>query len=147
MNHTLHLAPVDGGPFNCRPAFSVELEPERILCNDIVLPFESHPHRVRLWVIGNVYGAVGAVWASCEQDAIDELIDSGLGDCFLVSDEDQQTADEPEREGWAHLGNAGEPCDLTDEWIQPVAWDLKRDCELLCRFAEARGANATTLDF
>lgn len=101
---------------------------------------------MRLWVIGNEYGAVGAVWASHEQDALDQLIDSNLGDCFLVSEEDQKTASGDEQEEWVHLGNAGEPCDLTYAWIQPVAFDLSRDCQLLCRFAEARGNNADTLD-
>lgn len=136
---TLFLAPVNGGPFNCLPARSVELEPERILCNDIVLPWENHPHKVRLWVIGNEFGALGAVWADCEQDAFDELVDADLGQSLLV---DEADADEE----CARLGNAGEPANLDNAWIQNVHWDKTRDCELLCRFAEARGSCADTLD-
>lgn len=146
MKTTLHLMPVNGGPFNCRPASSVELSDERILCNDVTLPWEFNPHNTRLFVIGNEYGAVAAVWAQCEQDAFDELINSGFGDCFLVSPEAQSEATEAEREEWTCLGNAGEPCDLSYAWIQQVRLDPAQDCQLLCRFAEARGACQTTLD-
>ena len=124
----------------------VELEPARILCNDITLPFESHPHNMRLWVIGNEYGAIGAVWASHEQDALDELVDAGLGDGLLVSAEDEAGMSEAEREDLAHLGNAGESADLEHCWLAPVAWDLARDCALIALFAEARGVDACNLD-
>ncbi len=85
MKTKLHLTPVNCGPFNCLPAREVELEDERILCNDIILPFgEFNPHNVRLWVIGNEFGALGAVWASHEQDALDELVDADLGGGLLM---------------------------------------------------------------
>ena len=127
------------------PRFA-ELAPEFILCNDVILPGDFNPHNTRLWCIGNEFGAVGAVWASCEQDALGELIDNGLGNSFLVSEEDQKTATEEESEEWASLGNAGEPCDLTDAWLAPVKFEPARDWKLLCQFAEARGACADTLD-
>lgn len=139
MKTTLHLSPVNGGPFNCLPARSVELEDERILCNDVSLPWERHPHNMRLWVIGNEFGALGAVWASNEQDAFDELVDADLGDGLLI---DEADADEE----CARLGNAGEPANLDNAWIQLVRLDPAQDCRLLCRFAEARGANQYTLD-
>ena len=107
----LTLKPVDRGAFNCLPLREIELSPERIACNDITLPWEFNPHNTRLFVIGNEYGAVGAVWANHDQDALDELIDQGLGNCFLISEDDQKTATKEEQEDWAHLGNAGEPCD------------------------------------
>lgn len=137
---TLHTAPVNGGPFNCLPARDIELTPERILANDVILPWERHPHGMKLWIIGNEFGALGAVWANHEQDAFDELIDSDLGGGLLI---DEADADEET----ARLGNAGEPCDLTHAWIQAVAFDQSRDCQLLCRFAEARGQGSKTLDF
>lgn len=136
---TLHTAPVNGGAFNCQPAREIELEPERVLCNDVRLPGESHPYNLRLWVIGNEFGALGAVWAACEQDALDELIDSGLGDGLLIEEED---ADDET----ARLGNAGEPANLDNAWMQTVAFDPARDWKVLCKFAEARGACAKTLD-
>lgn len=143
MKITLHLAPVNGGPFNCMPARSVELEAARILCNDIVLPFERHPHNVRLFVVGNEFGALGAVWAGCEQDALDALVDAGLGDGLLVDENDLH---DDEREDCTRLGNAGEAADLDHAWLQVVQFDAARDCALLCRFAEARGAGASDLD-
>ena len=146
MKTTLHLLPVDGGPFNCLPARTVELEDERIDASNVTLPWDFNPHNTRLFVIGHEFGAVCAVWADHEQEAFDQMIDLGFGDCFLVSPEDQASATEDEQEDWTHLGNAGEPCNLDHAWIQRVRLDPQHDCRLLCRFAEARGANATTLD-
>ena len=143
---TLSLLPVNGGPFNCRPAFDVELPPERILANDVILPWDFNPYNKRLFVIGNEYGAIGAVWADHEQEALDELVDQGLGDSFLISEADQAEASEEEQGEWTRLGNAGEPCNLDHAWIQQVRLDPKQDCELLCAFAEARGACADNLD-
>ena len=141
----LHLKPLNGGAFNCLPAREIELQDESILCNNIILPWEFNPHKVHLYAIGHEFGAVGAVWASHEQDALDELVDSGLGDSFLISKEDQTSASEDEREDWSFLGNAGEPCDLNNAWIQEVRIDPSQDCQLLCAFAEARGACQNTL--
>jgi len=139
MKTTLHLAPINGGAFNCLPARSVELENDCILCNHITLPWDFNPHGVRLWVIGNEFGALGAVWASHEQDAFDELVNANLGAALLI---DESDADEES----PRLGNAGEPANLDNAWIQAVQWDLARDCQTLCRFAEARGNNQDTLD-
>ena len=122
----------------------VDLDLTRILCNNVILPWEFNPHKVRLFVIGNEFGAVGAVWADCEQDALDELVDSGLGDCFLVDEKAVAEMSEEEREELAHLGNAGEWANLDYAWIREC--DLKGEIELLCDFAEARGACQTTLD-
>lgn len=129
----------------CIPTREIELEDERILCNDVVLPSgEFNPHNVRLWVIGNEFGALGAVWASHEQDALDELIDSSLGDGLLVDD----TPENQEDEELARLGNAGELADLEHCWMQVVDFSIAvpGNVALLCRFAEARGAQQTTLD-
>ncbi len=146
MKTTLHLPPVGGGSFNCLPARAVELDDDRIDASNVTLPWDFNPHNTRLFVIGHEFGAVCAVWADHEQDALDQMIDLGFGDCFLVSPEDQARATDAEREEWTGLGNASEPCDLTYAWIQRVRLDPVQDCQLLCRFAEARGANETTLD-
>lgn len=60
---TLHTKPINDGPFNCQPARTLELELGRMLCNDIVLPWEPHLRNMRAWVIGNEFGAMGVVWA------------------------------------------------------------------------------------
>jgi len=141
--YTLQLPAVNGGPFNCRPADAVEIPAERILCNNVVFPWEFNPHKVQLFVIGNEFGALGAVWADCDQDALDELVNAGLGDGLLVAEEDVAKMDDDEREELSHLGNAGEAANLDHAWI--------RECpltgtELFCAFAEARGAGQSTLD-
>lgn len=126
-----------------------ELPAERILCNDIFIPEidRFNPHSVRLWLIGNEYGALAACWASCEQDAMDEAFDAGLLESFEVSEEDVAKSTDDEREGWVALGNAGEYCNLDYAWIEPVTLDRSRDFELLMAFAYAKGDCSDTLDF
>jgi hypothetical protein len=135
MKYTLHMK--QNIPFATNVPI-VELNGDRILCNDIVLPTESHPHHVRLWVAGNEYGALGAVWADCEQDALDELVDAGLGDGLLIDEKDVN-------EETTRLGNASKPCNLDNAWLAPVQWDYTRDIILLLKLAEAKGSNADTL--
>ena len=144
MKHTLILR--QSGPFASSPRFA-ELEDSDILCNNVILPGEFNPRNVRLWVIGNEFGAICALWADCEQDALDELVDQGKGGSFLVSLEDPEAASEDEREEWTGLGNASEPCDLSGAWLAPVEFEPARDWKFLCRLAEARGQNSDTLFF
>lgn len=142
MKYTLTLKPFNGTPFSCLPARSIELNADQILCNDITLPSDFNPHNTRLFVIGNEYGALGAVWASCEQDAFDTLLDEGLGQSFLLEESDIDSEDEVTR-----LGNAGEPCNLDHAWMQEV--DLSctvQNIPLLLMFAEAKGARVANLD-
>lgn len=144
MKTKLTLRAVDGGAFNCMPSREVELADANVLCNNVVFPWEFNPHKVKLYLIGNEFGAVAAVWADSEQNAWDELIDSGLGDSFLVA-EDDIDAEALERGDYTCLGNASEPCNLDYAWMQEVRLDPALDYQLLCAFAEARGAGQTTL--
>jgi hypothetical protein len=117
----------------------IELHSHCILCNDITFPWEFNPHNTRLWIVSNEYGALGAVWAYCEQDALDELVDNDLGNGLLI---DEADADED----CCRLGNAGEPANLDYCRIDQVRLDPALDCQLLCKFAEARGAVYDNLD-
>lgn len=146
MKVTLHTAAVDRGPFSCRPAGTHELDPEKVLANDVTLPGDFNPHNTKLWLIGHEFGACCAVWADCEQDAFDIMVDEGLGAWCLIRPEVLDQADEDDHDGWAHLGNAGEPADLSTAWILPVEFKPERDCAVMCRFAEARGACSPNLD-
>lgn len=134
---TLSLKPSNGFAFNCRPAFDIELDASRILCNDISLPDDHNPHNVRLWVIGNEYGPLCAVWASHEQDAMDEAMDAGFLDSFKVEPENEEELD-----GCAFLGNAGEPCNLDYAWMQEV----NLTPELIAKFRIAADECYTALD-
>ena len=117
-----------------------ELDEASILANNPVFAWEYNPHRVRLWIIGHEFGAVAACWADCESDALDEAYDADLLACFAV---DEADADEDA----ARLGNAGEPCDLTYAWLYEVdlSPSIDGNAQLLCKFAEARGAGHDTL--
>ena len=114
-----------------------DIDDKDILLNDVVLPQEFNPHNVRLWIIGHEFGAICAIWASCEQDAFDEMLDAGY-EQFLVEnpEEDQE---------YSYLGNAGEPCNLDYAWIEPVEFDFVRDYRTLIALAEARGAGQSVL--
>lgn len=123
------------------------MAPERVLANDVSFPWEGHPHNMRLFLIGNEYGALAAVWADCDQDAFDEACDADLLAGLSCSDEDAEAharGDTPE--DVTLLGNAGEPFNLDHAWIRPVALDLEKDGRLLVAFAEARGAGYKTLE-
>lgn len=149
MKRTVKLrwAAGNGGPFSCYPAGEVEMSPERVLANDVTFPWEGHPHNMRLFLIGNEYGALAAVWAGCDQDAFDEACDADLLAGLSCSDEDLEACDRGEDpEGVSRLGNAGEPVDLTHAWIRDVLLDIEKDGRLLVAFAEARGAGYRTLE-
>ena len=129
-------------------AQEAELNPEEVLCNDITLPWERHYRGMHLWIIGNEFGAIAAVWASNEQDALDEACDRGLTGGLSATEEPDQDEDPEAWEKWdmntSRLGNAGEPHDLTYCWTAQA--DLSKCTpELLCKFAEARGACHDTL--
>ena len=114
-----------------------DIDDKDVLINNAVLPQEFNPHNVRLWIIGHEFGAILAVWANCEQDAFDEMLDAGY-EQFLVEnpEEDQE---------YCYLGNAGEPCNLDYAWIEPVEFDLVRDYRTLIALAEARGSGQSVL--
>lgn len=145
MNDTVKipLLPINGGAFNCLPAREVEIEPFRVLANDVIFHWETNPQNVRAFAIGEVFerGALALVWADCEGDALDQACDAGLLESLLVEGE----IPEEERDIYTHLGDAGELHNLNKIWIQSV--DLKNcSLEVLTKFAECRGACAETFE-
>jgi hypothetical protein len=145
MKFTLHTKAQNRGPFNCRPAAEYTLEDDRINVSgaDCYLGFPGNSNVGKLYVIGNEFGAVCAVTARHEQDALDQMIDTGLGDSFLV--DPQPTHEEAEENEYTGLGNAGEYCDLTYAWIAEVDMEPVRDIELIVACAKAEGAAASLL--
>ena len=124
----------------------IEVDDDRILCNDIVLPGDaSYKQKTRLWVIWNEYGPMGAVWAGSDQDAMDLLVDSDLAQGILVDEDTLKDMDADAKEELASLGNAGEYCDLAYAGLDSVTFKPERDWKLMCRFAEARGAQVDKL--
>lgn len=144
MKYTLHLL----RPFSFaqNPA-SCELEGAQIRCNDVMLPAEFdaasayNPCKIRLWVIGHTYGAVHAVFASHEQNALDELANCGALDFCQVADGDPVDEDTVCR-----LGNAGEPFDLDNFWIGEVVFEAARDIKLVVALARASESGADYLE-
>lgn len=135
----LHLPAFTGKPFCGRePAEDVELRPDHVLCNEVILPWERWNDHLRLYVIGAEYGAICAVWGDSEQDAFDVAADSGL----LLALEDV------EPRNWERRTQLGEDCkmfNLETAWIRPAKLRPDKDVQLLCSFAEARGAGHSNL--
>lgn len=112
----------------------------------IVLPYDaSYKQKTKLWVIWNEYGPMGAVWADSDQNALDLLVDSDLAQGMLVDETTLADMDDDAKEEMTYLGNAGEACDLTHVALESVAFRPARDWNLMCRFAEARGAQVSRL--
>ena len=121
------------GPFFSVPS-SVELPGDKIALNNVILPRHIdkensfNPHNVKLYAIGHEFGAICAVWASNQQDALDEACDLGLLDCFLYED---QSPENYESGDFVALGNAGELFDLQHAWLGVVEFDAGRDTQLI----------------
>ena len=69
-----------------------------------------NPHRVRPFLLHDHGFALAVVFADSLQDALDEAVDAGKLDRYLVAPDD--LGDYPDGEGLAYLGNAGEPFDI-----------------------------------
>jgi len=132
----LTLEPVNG----YHPAREIDLDLDRIRANNLgpILPGEYNPHNVRLFVVGNEFGALGAVWAEGESSALDELVNADLGGGILIEESDAE-------EESPRLGNASEPANLDYAWLQPVRLDWNLDGRLLAAFAEIRAGGGNSL--
>lgn len=125
---------------------TVELPANKIMCNETpVLPGDKHPHNMRLWLFGHEFGALCAIWASSEQDALDSAVDLDLMDSMRVDSETLKNSTESELEGFIYLGNASEAFYQEYLWSDEVVFDKQRDFEMLIRFA--RCADNNTLDY
>ena len=133
-------------PLHDKDGSQIEVAAERVSANGVTFPWEYNPHRTRLWVLGNEYGPMGAVWADSMEEAFDELVDADLAAGILMDEDDAIAAEEEMGNEVTRLGNAGEPVELSNAWAWEAKFDLGRDCKVLCAFAEARGSNADTLD-
>lgn len=111
---------------NTKSGRSFEIQPENYRLNDACFPFGFNPHNVRPFIIGNEFGAICVVWATCEQDAFDSMVDANF-EQFIVSPETIAEMSDEEREELTGLGNSSELCDLTYAWIEEVSIDYKTE--------------------
>jgi hypothetical protein len=118
-----------------------EIDANRILANDVILPGEYNPH-IYPWLVISLYGPCGIAWARDIGDAIDEIVDAGLGKAFELQDTSNQT-DEDE---CAFCGNDSRPCDLTNVRAFELALTIPENAHLIPLFKVARDGSPT-LDF
>ena len=134
MKYTIHLKQVS--PFAQNPG-SVELEGDKINCDNAMLPASIdiasryNPHDVKMYVIGHEFGAICSVFASHEQEALDNACDAGLIDCLMSEDQDYDD------ESLTPLGNASELFDLSHAWIAKVEFKPERDIQLIVSIIRA----------
>jgi len=144
MKYTLALK--QSGGFSQNPRFA-ELEGDKILANNVLLPREIdpdaayNPYNVRMFVIGHEFGPICAVWASSEQEALDEAVDQNMLDCLMEKDQNPE-----DDEDLTRLGNAGELFDLTHAWIADVEWHPLRDIKLIVCLIRASENQRDTLE-
>jgi len=144
MNQSFNLFLNQHLPFSHCPV-SAKLSIDKIYANDVILPRSidsdcgMNPHNVRLWVIGHEHGAICAVWASNEQDALNTAVDLNTLDCFMAEDQNY------EDESLVSLGNAGELFDLSYAWIGEVQFDAQRDIQLIVALVRTSEAGFYTL--
>lgn len=140
------------------PANQFQVADANILCNNVILPKEIdaecgfNPHNVRLWVIGHNFGVVCAVWASSEQEALDEACDNNMMEhCMLSEDEASEYYKECDENFSGSrcipLGNAGEWHNLDDCYMAEVDFQLPRDIALVLKFVRAVENQKDSLDF
>lgn len=140
MKYTLALK--QPFPFPQNPRYA-QLEGENILLNDVNLPEHIersyNPHNVKLWVIGNEYGALCGTWGSSEQDALDAAVDAGLLDSLMDEEQDYNN------EALTPLGNASELFDLDSVWMGEVEFDPARDIKLIVALVRESAEGKDTL--
>ena len=129
-------------PFANCPTLA-DLDDVKVLCNDVNLPehieHSYNPHNVRMFAIGHTFGASCAVFASCEQDALDNAVDADLMDWCLSETQDYDD------ENLTPLGNASELFDLGEVWIGEVEFDAARDIKLIVALVRASENGNETL--
>ena len=75
---------------------------------------EFNPHGVSAWLVSDLYAGQGIAIGSCEQEALDMLVDeTKYFDCLQAHPED-------DTEEFAALGNASELFDLTYTRIELI---------------------------
>ncbi len=122
----------------------VTISDDCVLTNDVTFPHEFTPHNVMPWVIFNEFGPICLSWADCEQNALDEALDGGKLDSFVVEPEDIDS-DLLANGFYTHLGNASEITDLSYCSMETI--DLNdQDIKLIIALAEARGAGYDNLE-
>lgn len=118
---------------------------------DKIHVWEADRDRVPLYVIGHTYGAVCAIFARSEQDALDTAADADLLDCFRADpDDDIHTDDCGEQHNSAGvvtgLGNRGDPYNLDDCWIQRAAPLFEQSAALIYAVGYGNGVGSEVLE-
>lgn len=139
------ITPYNPGSWQTHPSSGTNIPP---------FPGQYNPHKNRWFLIGSVHGVCGIVAANHVQDAFDTLVDEGLAGAFLYDEDARKLfVDNPETgetiddygDLVSFLGNAGEPCNLTDAWCVELQWsDLPLSRALL--IAQKNGERATYLE-
>ena len=86
-----------------------------------------NPHRVRPWLIHEAGFTVAIVFASCEQDALEEAADSGKLDKFMIDPEDKNDRDDYMIEGVVSPGHDKDVPEYVDGEGKKYWWRQGRE--------------------
>ena len=98
-----------------------------------------------MYIIGHEYGAVCAVWADNEQDAINGAWDEDMLTCLAFEEEDAVDESGDDMPNVMRVGNESAPIDTSYLWIDTVRFDPVRDFQAILAIAAASSANEDTL--
>ena len=106
----------------------------RLSDDDIVNPSDREHYNGQLWIVTDHGFVVGAAFADCEGDALDEIADSGKLSAWLIHEEDRE--DYQDDSGLVYLGNHCHAYDLETIKIYKLIVPELTVCEM--RNAAAR---------
>ena len=116
--------------------YEYDLDQDKVMTDDVTLRHEYQVGYSQLWLIGNEFGPLAAVWASHESDALDAAVNANLLDSLLLEESDLDAYHESE---YTRAGNASEPFESAHLWIKlaPIG---EQTTLTQIRFGECRGA-------
>ena len=116
--------------------YEYDLEADKVMTDDVTMRHEHAVGYSQLWIIGNEFGPLCAVWAPHESDALDAAVNADLLDSLLLEESDLDAYHESE---YTRAGNASEPFASAHLWIKlaPIG---EQTTLTQIRFAECRGA-------
>ena len=121
--------------------YDFTLDADKVMSDNVTLQHEHQVGYSSLWILGNEFGPLCAVWAPHDQGALDAAVDADLLDSLLIPEADIDAYHDDEV---VRAGNASEPFASAYLWIKSAPMcDQSR--MVVAWFAECRGAAVDTL--
>ena len=128
--------------------YGYKLDADKVMTDDITMRHEHQIGYSQLWLIGNEFGPICAVWAATTQEALDAAVDADMLDSLLIDENDICKQDPTiardslsgyRSDEYIRAGNASEAFSSVYLWVKlaPIG---EQTTLVQIRFAECRGA-------